>query len=455
MLILTAEMNACALELEGLLKCHKYEDAAIMAKRMSSMGVSEVLLNSSVEDIIHFSRELSNTGQLPFLGRIFSHFPHEFILVLFDEFSINEQALYLNHLPSELIAELINFLPKEVISKGQSHLVDKAKKYKNYPEGSVGSIMSQDYLSADTESLVEDLIDAIKNITGEALHASYVFIINSKKDGKLEGVLSLRELISAHSKTKVSEVMHRDVLAAQVDEDALESAKRLHARNLKMLPVIDKKERLVGVIHISRAIDLYAQDLAEDLSAINAASPDENFFTPPREAIGKRLPWMASNIFLNLGAVAVISSFEETLVQVAILAAFLPMITDMGGNVGIQALSVSIRSIALGEARLIDFWKALRKEFFIGIFNGFALGGLFAVLAYFLQGSVVLGLVAGVALSLNVLIAGVVGGTIPFLIKRWGKDPAMMTGPILTTITDITGVSVYLGLCTIFLSSLL
>lgn len=164
---------------------------------------------------------------------------------------------------------------------------------------------------------------------------------------------------------------------------------------------------------------------------------------------------MAVNIFLNLGAVWVISSFEDTLIQVAILAAFLPMITDMGGNVGIQALSVSIRSMALGESRLGDVWKAVRKETIIGLCNGLALGVLFSVVAFALQGNAVLGLVAGLALGINVLVAGVVGGSMPFLIKRLGKDPAMMTGPVLTTVTDITGVTIFLGLSTVFLTSLM
>lgn len=164
---------------------------------------------------------------------------------------------------------------------------------------------------------------------------------------------------------------------------------------------------------------------------------------------------MAGNIFLNLGAVAVISSFEGTIEAVAALAIFLPMITDMGGNVGIQALSVSIRSIALGEVRLNDFWKATRKEITIGLVNGLALGALFAAIAFALRGDPTLGIIAGSALAVNVFLAGIIGGTLPFLIKKLGKDPAMMTGPVLTTITDITGVTIYLGLSTIFLASML
>jgi len=152
-----------------------------------------------------------------------------------------------------------------------------------------------------------------------------------------------------------------------------------------------------------------------------------------------------------MGAVAVITGFEETIATVAILAAFIPMITDMGGNVGIQALSVAIRSIALGEARLRDLRKVLRKEVLIGVVNGLSLGLIFAVIAYFMRGDALLALLAGVALGVNVLVAGIIGGALPFLIRAIGKDPAMMTGPILTTITDISGVSIYLGLSTVYI----
>ncbi|RQD72058.1 MAG: magnesium transporter, partial [Halanaerobium sp. MSAO_Bac5] len=188
---------------------------------------------------------------------------------------------------------------------------------------------------------------------------------------------------------------------------------------------------------------------------LSGVSGEESFFTRSRVSIKMRLPWMVGNIFLNLGAVAVISNFENTIAQVAILAAFLPMITDMGGNVGIQALSVSIRSLALGEVQIRDIKRAVVKEIKIGLVNGLVLGAVFAAVAYFLQRNLILGFVAGIALGINVLVAGVVGGSMPFIIKKLGKDPALMTGPFLTTITDITGVSIYLGLSTIFLFRLL
>ena len=127
------------------------------------------------------------------------------------------------------------------------------------------------------------------------------------------------------------------------------------------------------------------------------------------------------------------------------------MITDMGGNVGIQALSVSIRSLALGEAQFRDIFKSMKKEIAVGLINGLALGALFGTLAYLFEWNVILAVVAGTALGVNVLVAGIIGGSMPFLIKKLGKDPAMMTGPVLTTVTDITGISIYLGLSTMFL----
>lgn len=249
--------------------------------------------------------------------------------------------------------------------------------------------------------------------------------------------------------------MTPNLVAVYTDDDAVMASQLLRNRRLQMLPVLNENDRIVGVVLLDDAIEVLSLNMADMFMHMGASSADETFYTPPLSSVKKRLPWMAGNVFLNFGAVAVIASFEATIEAIAALAIFLPMITDMGGNVGIQALSVSIRSIALGEVRLSEYWRAARKEIIVGLMNGLALGLLFAVIAYYVQSSMILGLVAGTALAINVLVAGIVGGTLPFLIKRWGGDPAMMTGPVLTTITDITGVSIYLGLSTYFLMNLL
>jgi len=330
---------------------------------------------------------------------------------------------------------------------------DDVEEIVTYEEESVGAYMEKDFLTGFKDDLVKDAIDMLSKARGEIDNTDYIYVIN--EDDKLLGVVSVQELAFAARNERLENIMTAKVHVARVNELAIEAARLMKYRKFKLLPVLDSKDRLVGVMALHEAIDLLSEELAEDFVSISGASAEESYFTPPKEAIKMRLPWMAANVFLNLGAVAVISTFEDTIAQVAILAAFIPMITDMGGNVGIQALSVSIRSIALGEVQVDDVKRVLRKELSIGLINGLALGLLFSIIAFVLQRDPLIGLIAGAALGFNVIVAGVVGGTIPFLIKKIGKDPAMMTGPVLTTITDITGVTIYLGLSTIFLWQLL
>ena len=328
----------------------------------------------------------------------------------------------------------------------------KVRELGQYPPGTVGAAMVIRYLAVEQGATVGDTVLAIRSAPPEVERSAYVYVVDGA--GALEGVVSVRDLLLADPELRVDELANRQTVAVATGDDALSAARLLRNRAFKLLPVVDADGRLVGVLTRDDAFDLLAAEIAGGFVRSAQGSVDESFFTPPMAAVRGRLPWMGLNVFLNLGAVVVISSFESTIAQVAILAAFLPMITDMGGNVGIQALSVAIRSLALDEVRIGDFWRAVRKEVLIGLVNGATLGLLFAVMATVLEANAWLGLVAGFALAVNVLLAGVVGGALPFIIKRLGKDPAMMTGPFLTTITDITGVSIYLGLSTIFLTQI-
>ncbi len=321
----------------------------------------------------------------------------------------------------------------------------------SHPPGSAGSVMTPRFITIEESRTVGEALQALLAASEQAERPVYVYAVNGS--GALTGVVSLRDLLRFEKSTPVSRAMNTHVVAADVDDSAADAARLLHDRRFMMIPVVTGDRRVAGVLTFDDAMDILTETAVDQVAAAGGTL-EESFLTGPRQAVRHRLPWMAMNVFLNLGAVTVITGFEATIAQVAILAAFLPMITDMGGNVGIQSLSVAIRSIALGEARTRDFARAARKEVVIGVVNGLALGGLFAAIALLWRGDLWLGGLAGIALGANVLVAGVVGGCLPFAIKKLGKDPAMMTGPFLTTITDITGVSIYLGLSTIFLARL-
>ncbi len=455
MLLDSTRIGGYAQELTEALAAEDIIRAMTLTERLSALRCARILVEAPVSagcqlfEALGPVRAAAIASQVPapHLVRLMVPLAEQTRLEILDQLSADSARNLIDVLPDEMAESLMQDVRPEL--RADIELL------RRFPADTAGSIMRTDYVAVTTTSLVSDVVEEIRQAPDtQQARTSYIYVV-SPASGRLQGVMSLRDLLLADRRLEVQHVMSTDIFAVRADEPALEAAQRLQSRRLKLLPVVAEDDSLLGVITIGQAVELLAEHVADDFVSIGGGSPDESFFTPPPEAIRRRLPWMSANIFLNLGAVFVISSFEDTLVAVAILAAFLPMITDMGGNVGIQALSVSIRSIALGEARLRDFWRAVRKELAIGVFNGLALGALFCVLAFILQGSLVLGLVAGVALGVNVLVAGVLGGTMPFLIKRLGKDPAMMTGPILTTITDITGVSIYLGLCTLFLATLL
>ena len=436
-------------EVIELLKKEKIKEAVKKSKKLSPYRLTGILGDFPLETINIFlqlmvpGRAADVLNQFPeeFAGTIIMNMNTEDLVAIFEEMTGDELVDYFPHISEEKNRELLRFLPENIREE-----VDFLSEY---PEETVGAHMEQDYIAVKKGSSVENVTRDIKEKEDEIEHTDYIFIINEK--GVLEGLVSLKDLMFTTKQKNIEDIMRTELITAFPGDSAMETAHRLRTRRFKMIPVVDKNDVLIGIITLEKAVNLLSENLADDIVAFSGSTGEESFFTRSSQSIKLRLPWMAANIFLNLGAVTIISSFEETIAQIAILAAFLPMITDMGGNVGIQALSVSIRSLALGEAQLRDTLRALKKELKIGLFNGLSLGVIFAFLSFFLQRNLVLSLVAGAALGVNVLVAGAIGGTMPFLIKKIGKDPAMMTGPILTTITDITGVTIYLGLTTILL----
>jgi len=440
-------------QFEDDLAQNKIEEAVLSAQNISAGRIAQVLTDRDYKLIIPFLEKADQKQA----GKILSHFTPEMAAEVLEQMNPEIGSTLLDDIPIDHAADIMQLMDQdeasELFGMINPNLEGMIRDLMRYETGTVGAVMNSHFTAVKKGTTVAETMVAIKDAPIQIENKNYVFVVNGK--GTPEGVISMKDLIRTDPKKIVNEIMTPNVVAVYTDDDAIEAAQLLRNRRFQMLPVLNEEDKIVGVLLLDDAIEILSENMAEMFMQMGAASGDESFYTPPLGTVKKRLPWMAGNVFLNLGAVAVIASFEETIEAVAALAIFLPMITDMGGNVGIQALSVSIRSIALGEVRLTEYWRAAKKEIVVGLINGLALGLLFAVIAYIVQANMILGLVAGAALGINVFIAGIVGGTLPFLIKRWGGDPAMMTGPVLTTITDITGVTIYLGLSTYFLMSMI
>ncbi len=424
-------------------------EALKISKKLSPFRLTDVLGDFPIKKIEAFLKKMKKekavklVNEFPegFAGELVMDMEEDTVHSLMDEMTPSQIVDFFPHISNE---------KKEMIlSAMSSDRRERAERLALYSEDMVGAHMIKDYITVTKQTTVDEAVKLVEEAPPQVRNTDYIYVVD--KDGKLLGMSTFKTLMFSNKKKRIGDLMETSIYSAELEDPAYEVAQRIKSRRFKMIPVVDNKNILKGIMTLNSAAELLSTDIAEEFVSFSGTIGDESFFTRPKRAIRMRLPWMVANVFLNLGAVTVISSYEATIEAVAILAAFLPMITDMGGNVGIQALSVSIRSLALGEAHFRDILKSMKKEISVGLVNGMALGSLFGTLAYLFEWNVILAIVAGTALGVNVLIAGIIGGSMPFIIKKLGQDPAMMTGPVLTTITDMTGISIYLGLSTMFL----
>jgi magnesium transporter len=221
------------------------------------------------------------------------------------------------------------------------------------------------------------------------------------------------------------------------------------------VPVVDAEDRLLGVIRQAAVAEAWGDRQDSDFLKTQGIVGGEELRTMPvMRRSSRRLAWLSTNIVLNIIAASVIALFQDTLSSVIALAVFLPIISDMSGCSGSQAVAVSLRELSLGLIRPHELFRVWRKEVTVGILNGAALGLLIALVAYLWKGNVYLGLVVGVALCMNTIVAVSIGGIVPLILKRFNVDPAIASGPILTTVTDMCGFFLVLGTATLMLSRL-
>ena len=273
---------------------------------------------------------------------------------------------------------------------------------------------------------------------------------------QLVGVLRLRDLLLAPRGQRVADLMIRDPLSVPDTATLEELLELFDAHSFLGAPVVNEKGQLQGVVH--RAAVDYAVGERHDSDYLKSqgivGGEEIRSMTLWRRA-SRRLSWLSINMMLNLIAATVLSAHQDTLSSVIALAVFLPVLSDMSGCSGNQAVAVSLRELSLGLVRHNEILRVLSKELAVGLMNGFVLGSLLAVIAWVWQGNAVLGLVVGGALTINTLVAVCVGGAVPLVLKRFNIDPAVASGPLLTTATDLCGFIIVLTFASWFMPYLL
>lgn len=322
-----------------------------------------------------------------------------------------------------------------------------------YPEDTAGGIMNLPPPSLRRFMTVSEAFQFIKSIYHDANQVFYLYVLD--RNGRLIGVVNLRALILAEPTQTIEEIMIREVISIRVDMDQEVVAQLFSRYDLLALPVVDAEDHLVGIITVDDVVDVMEEEATEDIYHLAQVGADSEVFGSIVNSIRARLPWLYVNLITAFLASAVVAFFEDTIAAVAVLAVFMPIVAGQGGNAGNQTMTIIVRSLALGEIDVSEAWSALRHEFLIGIINGLALGICVGLVAWLWQGNPMLGVIIGLALLGNLIVAAVAGVLVPTTLKRLNIDPALASSIFVTTATDVMGFALFLGLATLLITWLL
>ncbi len=314
-----------------------------------------------------------------------------------------------------------------------------------YPDDSAGAIMKDQFIALPDSFTIGQGLDAIRRKGDEEFAGiSYLYVVDARQ--KLLGVVPIRNLVFLPPARPLREAMITEVRFVRVEADQEEVARLFSQYHFLALPVLDADDRLVGVVEARQVIDVLREEATEDMQRMVGVSGEESAYTPWRRALAMRLPWLYVNLATAFLAGAVIAVFESTLARWTALAVFLPVISGQGGNSGMQTLTVTIRSMALGELRGQAGRRILFKELLMSLFNGLAIGLTVGLVGWLWKGSILLGFIVFLAMFLNVLAAAAAGVLIPLGLRAAKADPALSSSIFLTTVTDVAGFFFFLGL---------
>lgn len=353
---------------------------------------------------------------------------------------------------ADLLGDLEPGEAEDILDKMEPAAAAAARHLLTYDENTAGGLMRTEFLAYPETATVRDVIEDLRQNaeTYSDYDVQYAYVVGPRKE--LAGVLRLRDLLLNPARRITSEIMLRNPLSVRHDMTRQDLSRFFDEHKFVGVPVVDGDSRLIGVVQPDDVEEASAEAAAGDFLKVSGLSGREELRSMPLAVRSRRrLSWLSINIVLNVCAASVIAMFQDTLSAVIALAVFLPIISDMSGCSGSQAVAVSIRELTLGMVRPAELLRVLFKELQVGLINGLALGILLALVAQLWKGNPWLGLVVGSALMINTIVAVCLGGMIPLALKRFEMDPALASGPILTTVTDMCGFMLVLSFATIAL----
>lgn len=396
---------------------------------------------------------------------LFRMLPKNLAVEVFSYFSMDQQLKIINsvtdkeleHIIDELffddMIDLIEEVPANIVNKILMYAKEDERKLINqflkYPADSAGSIMTIEYVELRKSMTVGEAMSHIKEIglNRETVYTCYV----TDKNRTLEGFVSLRTLVTSEKDEIIRDIMEDEVINVKTHDDQETVANVFSRYGFLAIPVVDKEHRLTGIITVDDIMDVIEQETTEDFQIMAAMSPSEDAYldTSVMDLAKHRLPWLLILMISGIFTGRIMGKYEDVLSSVVILATFIPMLMDTGGNSGSQSSTLIIRGLAVGDIKVSDGWKVLWKEFRISAVVGIVLAAAnFARLMIFDKTGLGVAVTVSITLFLTVMSSKIVGGVLPLIAKRLKLDPAIMAGPLITTIVDGLSLIVYFTLAT-------
>jgi magnesium transporter len=413
-------------ELELVLKEYHASEIALLFE-MLPQEAKEKIINILPTDVA--SEVISEMGE--------EHRPGELLMELHPEkrTEIIEELDYDD--ATDIISQLDEAEQHELLKDLDHEDATSIRELLKYDEDTAGGIMNSQIISVNIKLDKKDALDEIVRQSEEMEDFYTIYVVND--DNVLQGIVSIKTLIKSRADAHVRDLVNTDFVFVKAELDQEDVASLISQYNLTTIPVVDDNMKLLGRITVDDIMDVMEQESTEDILKISGVSEDEELSGNWKDAVRSRLPWLIINLGTAYLAASIIRQFDGTVAKLPVLAAYMTIIAGMGGNAATQALAVTVRRISLSDLTDAQAYNTVLKEFLVGMLNGAANGLIVFFIAWFYDSNPLLGLVLFLAMTGNLIVAGLTGATIPLILKRVGIDPAVASSIIITTFTDCAG----------------
>ena len=363
-------------------------------------------------------------------------------------------AAMLSAMYTDNAVDFLNLLGKKETAKYLSLMSNEEaaeiKELLHYEDDTAGSIMTTEYVSIVANQTVRSAMHVLKGEADFAETIYYIYVVN--QENQLVGVISLRDLIINDDDTLIREIMSERVISVHVGDDQFDVAQTFRDYDFLALPVTDYDDHLLGIVTVDDIIDVIDDEATSDYSGLAGVNVEE-VSEAPLKAAARRLPWLITLLFLGMATATLIGEYEELVSEASILAVFISLITGTAGNAGTQSLAVAVRRLAMNDSKSNSFIRVIISEVLTGLITGLITGLTIFIIVSVWKGNPILGAVIGFAMMAAITVANLAGSLIPMLMDRLGFDPAVASGPFITTLSDLTSVLIYFNIASLFMSS--